>query len=73
MPEFDRILIQSAKMTMRKEPDESNYKLLVDLPAGANIVIHGFDELDSEQAYLHVSIAEVVETFDTDDEVVTDG
>lgn len=72
MSRLNRVLIQSSTMTMRKEKDDSNYRLLVDFPEDANIVIHDFNPLDDEFAQVRLSVAEVVDNYDPDEETEED-
>ncbi len=67
MATINRLLVQSSQMTMRKEKDDQNYQLLIDLPADSSLVVHEFTPLDDEQAYVYVSVVDIVAQFEDDD------
>jgi len=63
----NRLLIQSSQMTMRKEKEDENFALLIDLPADASLVVHDFGPYDDEQAWVKVSVVEIVDQYDDED------
>lgn len=53
---------------MVMEPTTGNYTALIELPEEASLVVHEVNPLDDENATVVISVAEIVGSFDTDDE-----